>query len=112
MKRALKYLLSMLAAIVVLCIVMGAWLIHDGDWIRAKSGEYVSRITGRQFSIDGPLDINLSLHPTVSAQDLRLSNASWAGDTDLARLKKLRFSVDFLSLFSDQVVFNFIELEG
>ena len=112
MKRALKYSLSMLAAIVVLCFVVGAWLIQDGDWIRAKTGEYVSRITGRQFSIDGPLEIDLSLHPTVSAKELRLSNASWAGDTDLARLKKLRFSVDFLSLFSDQVVFNFIELEG
>jgi uncharacterized protein involved in outer membrane biogenesis len=112
MKRALKYFFSLLAAIVVLCFVVGAWLIHDGDWIRGKTGEYVSGITGRQFSIDGSLNIDLSLHPVVSAEDLRLANTPWAGDTDLVRLKKLRFSIDFLSLFSDQVAFHFIELEG
>jgi len=112
MKRVLKYFFSLLAAVVVLCFVAGAWLIHDGDWIRGKTGEYVSGITGRQFSIDGPLDIDLSLHPVISAEDLRLANTPWAGDTDLASLKKIRFSIDFLSLFSDQIAFHFIELEG
>ena len=112
MKRVLKYVFLLLAAIVVLGFVAGAWLIHDGGWIRQKTGEYVSGLTGRQFSIDGPLDIDLSLYPVISAGDLRLANASWAGDTDLVRLKKLRFSIEFLSLFSDQIAFPFIELEG
>ncbi len=112
MKRVVKFIFSLLAVTVVLGFVVGGWLIHDGDWIREKTGEYVSGLTGRQFSIDGPLDIDLSLHLVISAGDLRLANASWAGDTDLASLKKLRFSIDFLSLFSDQIVFPFIELEG
>ncbi len=55
MKRVLKIIFSLLVAIVVLCFVAGAWLIHDGDWIRGKTGEYVSGITGRQFSIVDPL---------------------------------------------------------
>jgi len=112
MKRVLKYFFSLLAAIIVLVVVAGAWLIHDGDWIRGKTGDYVSELTGRQFSIDGPLNIDLSLHPVLSAEDLRLANTLWAGDSDLARLKKLRLSIDFLSLFSDQIAFHFIELEG
>jgi len=112
MKRVLKYFFLLLAAIIVLGFAAGAWLIHDGDWIRDKAGEYVSGLTGRQFSIDGPLDIDLSLHPVISARDLRLANASWAGATDLVRLEKLSFSIEFRSLFSDQVAFDFIELEG
>ena len=112
MKRALKYLLSLLAAFVVLGFAVGTWLIHDGDWIRMKAQKYVSDVTGRQFSIDGPIDINLSLHPLLSAEDLHLANAPWAGDADLVRLRKLRFSIDLLSLFSDKLTFNFIEFEG
>ena len=112
MQRVVKYSLSLLAAIVVLCLAVGAWLIHDGDWIREQTEVYVSGITGRQFSIDGPFNIDLSLDLVLSAEDLRLANTSWASATDLVRLRKLRFSIDVLSLFSDRVAFNFIELDG
>ncbi len=112
MKRALKYLFLLSIAALVIGISLSAWLIHDGEWIRKKTGEYVSGITGRQFSIDGSLDIDFSLHPVISANDLHLENTSWASNPELAYVHKLRISIDLFSLFSDQVALHYIELEG
>ena len=112
MKRVLKYLFLLSIAVLVIGISLSAWLIHDGEWIRKKTGEYVSGITGRQFLIDGSFDIDFSLHPVISANDLRLANTSWANNPELAYVHKLRISIDLLSLFSDQVALHYIELEG
>ena len=112
MKRVLKYILSFLVVLLLAGIGVAGWLLHDQDWIKSRAGEFVSELTGRQFVIDGPVEIGLSPHPTVSAQGLRLANAPWAGEAEMVRLEKLRFSFELLSLFSDKFVLDFVEADG
>jgi uncharacterized protein involved in outer membrane biogenesis len=112
MKRVLKYLLSFLAVFLLVSIGVAGWLLHDQDWIKSRAGEFVTELTGRQFVIEGPLEISLSTHPTISAEGLRLANAPWAGGADMVRLEKLRFSFDLRSLFSDQFILDFVEADG
>jgi uncharacterized protein involved in outer membrane biogenesis len=112
MKRVLKYILSLLVAVLLVSIGVAGWLLHDQDWIKSRAGEFVTELSGRQFVIEGPVEIGLSTHPTVSAEDLRLANAPWAGEDDMVSLEKIRFSFDLLSLFSDQFLIDFIEADG
>ena len=112
MKRVLKYILFLLVAVLLVSVGVAGWLLHDQDWIKSRAGEFVTELSGRQFAIEGPVEIALSTHPTVSAEDLRLANAPWAGEDDMVSLEKIRFSFDLLSLFSDQFLIDFIEADG
>ncbi len=112
MWRIFKFAILSLAAVLLLCLAVAWWLIEDGDWIRDEAGAFVTELTGRDFSIEGPLDIGISAHPTVTAGNLRLANAPWADGDDMIRLQRLRVSFELFSIFSDQFIIHFIEADG
>jgi hypothetical protein len=110
-----RFILITLTALLVLLLATTAtvfWLLHDQDWIKGEVQELVTDLTGRQFLIDGPLEISLSAHPVVEAQDLSLANAQWAEKNEMVRLDSLRVSFDLFSLFSDQFGIHYIEADG
>jgi uncharacterized protein involved in outer membrane biogenesis len=108
------FLITFLSLAVVLLAAIGAvfWLLHDQDWIKGEVQELVTDLTGRQFLIDGPLDIALSANPVVEAQGLSLANAPWADRAEMIQLEKLRVSFDLFSIFSDQFGIHFVEVDG
>jgi uncharacterized protein involved in outer membrane biogenesis len=112
MWRFFKFLLISLLVILLLGTGFAWWLIQDGDWIRSKTEQVVTEITGRQFTIAGELDLDVSLTPNVVANDLRLANASWAAEPAMATIERLAFSVDLMSLFSERLVVHYIEADG
>jgi hypothetical protein len=112
MWRFVKILLISLLVILLLGTGFAWWLIQDGDWIRSKTEQIATEITGRQFSIGGDLNLDFSLNPNIVANDLHLANAPWAGKNDMTTVKRLAFSVDLISLFSDRLVVHYIEADG
>ena len=112
MRRRLVITFSTLAAILLVAVAVFYYLLHDQDWIKGKVEGTVSELSGRQFTIQGPLDIEISLHPTVAAEGLMFANAPWADTGNMVELNKLRLSIDLLSVFSDQFVIHFIEADG
>jgi len=112
MKR--YFLITFFVLAVVLLAAIGAvfWLLHDQTWIKSEAQELVTDLTGRQFLIEGPLDIALSAHPVVEAQGLSLANAPWADSAEMIQLEKLRVSFDLFSIFSDQFGIHFVEVDG
>ncbi len=112
MRRALIITCSTLAAIFLVAVAVIFYLLHDGDWIKGQLEDFISEQSGRQFTISGPLDIDLSLHPVLEAKGISLANAPWASSADMVTLSNLRLSFGLLSLFSDQFVIHFIEADG
>ena len=112
MWRFFKYFLLSLLGILLLGIGFAWWLIEDGAWIRAKTEQIVTDISGRPFAIGGELDLDVSLNPGVVLNDLRLANAPWADGPDMARVERLAVSINLMSVFSDQLVIHFIEADG
>jgi uncharacterized protein involved in outer membrane biogenesis len=112
MWRFFKFFLISMLGILLLGTGFIWWLIQDGDWIRGKTEQIVTDITGRQFSISGELSLGISLNPDVVANDLHLANAPWAGKNDMATVERLAFSIDLMSLFSDRLVIHYIEADG
>jgi hypothetical protein len=112
MRRFLKYTGLTLAVLVVLGFTVVAWLLYDGEWLRKETSSRVSELLGRPFVIDSPLDIDVSLHPTIVAEQIKLAGAPWQKGEDLLRVNSLSVTFDLLSLFSERFIIHSIETAG
>ena len=58
----------------------------------------VKEITSRDLDIRGHITFSISLKPTITARDLALANASWAGEQDLLGIDQLDITLDLIGL--------------
>lgn len=68
-------------------------LLWDWNWFKGPIERRVSAQTGREFRIDGDLDVDLGSTSTITAGGLRLANAAWAREPQMARVDRLRFDL-------------------
>lgn len=93
------------------CFVIFALLItlivfvsnFDLNQYKPQIEKIVFNQTGRQLSLNGDIGIKVSLIPTVSVQDARLSNASWATETDMVKVKEANISLGILPLLNKKI---------
>jgi AsmA family protein len=102
-----KVLAVVLLAIVVLVL---AW---DWNWFKGPIERRVETATGRQFEIEGDLDVDLHwTRPTVIANDVVLGNAAWSKtDDEMFRVDQARITWAFWRMFKGQVLLPRIELD-
>jgi uncharacterized protein involved in outer membrane biogenesis len=112
MRRIFLITVSTLALLLLVLAGTVYYLLHDQEWIKGQVEDLVSELSGRQFKVDGPLEIALSLNPTITAGQLNLANAEWAQNTRMVELDRLSFSVNLASLFADRVIIHFIKADG
>ncbi len=100
------------AALSVAPFLLAALLIalFGWNWLRAPIEHQVSSATGRSFAIRGDLEIHLSLHPRIVANDLVFGNAAGSAQANMAEIKRLDFRIDLLKLLAGRVVFPEIAL--
>lgn len=72
----------------------------------------VQQATGRTLSIGGPIRLQLSLHPTLAASDLSLSNPDGFSDPSLLTLDQVRAQIALLPLLSHRVDILDLKLVG
>lgn len=72
----------------------------------------VKDATGRDLKISGP--VRLTLIPSIGVQleDVSLSNASWAADSDIIRLKRVDIGIRLIPLLGGRVEISRIQLNG
>jgi len=72
----------------------------------------VKEATGRDLKITGP--VSLSIFPSISvkADQVSLSNASWASNPNLLTLKQIELDISLLSLLVGKVEISSIGLQG
>ncbi|MBT8631738.1 AsmA family protein [Polynucleobacter paneuropaeus] len=68
--------------------------------------------TGRDFSIAGPIELRFFPAIGVVAQDVSLSNASWASEPKMLQMQKIELQIKLLPLLMKQVEINRINLSG
>lgn len=66
--------------------------------------------TGRTLKIDGPLHIGLSLSPSLVAEEVSFSNASWGTRPQMLTADKLSLQLDILPLLSGKVALKSVKL--
>lgn len=107
MTRTRKWLVGITGSLLLLVA-----LVYFFDWNLARPyiARQVADSTGRNFAINGDLDVRLSLWPRIIANDIVMGNAEWSKDPVMAEIKRADFRIDILKLLGGRLAFPEISL--
>ena len=108
MSRGSKIALSSLGFLILL---VGAG-VHFFEWnmLREPIAQHVRDATGREFAINGNLDVRLARAPRIIAEGIVLGNAPWARQPNMAEIDRVDFTFDALALWRGRVVLPEVNL--
>jgi AsmA family protein len=96
-QRGLAVLVFVLAAVLVLIAI---W---DWNWFKGPVERAVQAKTGREFHINGNLDLDLGRTLTVRADGLTFANAAWSKQPKMASADRAEIDIRFWPLLRGQV---------
>src|SRR5262245_13411963 len=108
MQAANRWLWSA-AAVVVVAVALA--LLFDWDWFKGTIERRVAAATGREFRIDD-LDVDLGFRPRVRATGVRLGNADWSDEEDMATLDAIDFRIRMLPLLRGRIDLPYAHVTG
>lgn len=100
---------SIVAALVAASIVALA-AVFDWNWFKGPIERRVSTATGREFQINGDLDVDLGRVITATAEQLTLGNPSWSAHKEMGRADRVRIDVALWPLLRGKRVLRRIEI--
>lgn len=90
--------------VAVLCAVLVIALSRiDANDYKDDLVALVEARTGRDLAIDGPIELVVSLSPSLVVEDVRLGNAEWASRPEMLRVARLELEVALLPLLGGEV---------
>ncbi len=99
-------LLAVLASAIVVLLLLWDW-----NWFKRPIERYVTNKTGREFHIDGNLDVDLGSTATIRAGGLRFANAAWAREEQMAQVGELEFDLRLWPLLKRDIQIPRIALD-
>jgi uncharacterized protein involved in outer membrane biogenesis len=108
MTRRRRWLLLPWAALAVGLIVV--LLLFDWNWLKGPLTSWASAKLGRQIEIAGPLDVDLSLHPRIKVDGLRIANPAWASDGPMLAVDHAEVVVDLRALLHGKIELPEVDL--
>jgi len=114
MRRALKWLGVAVGTLCGLILLLGVGLyFFNWDWARGFIDREGSRTSGRTFSIDGDLRVNLRhpWTPEVHAEKIRIGNPPWAKEPNLVEIGALDFKIELRQLLAGRIVLPELTLD-
>jgi len=88
------------ALVLVLLIVI---LIFDWNWFKGPVERAVQAKTGREFHIDGDLDVDLGGTTTIRGDGLRFANADWSKQPQMASAQRAEIDLALWPLLRGKV---------
>jgi AsmA family protein len=82
----------------------------DWNWVRGPLQRMVSSASGREFRIDGNLDIDF-LPLEVHAEKIYLGNAAWSAEPAMARVERLDMRLRFWPLLAGRLTLPRMSME-
>ncbi|QWE17176.1 AsmA family protein [Polynucleobacter sp. AP-Nino-20-G2] len=99
----------------LLMAVAGLWYasstIDPAQLVKLLAGS-VKNATGRDLKISGPVTLRLFPSIAVSAEQVSLSNAPWATESDMLKLQHIELDIKILPLLSKRIEIDSVNLSG
>lgn len=100
-----------IVAVIAIFVIFLA--VFDWNVLRGYIGEKVTEKTGREFSINGDLDVDFfTFPPRIRAEKLRLANAPWGTGSTMLDIHRLDFRINLIALLKGDVVLPEVALSG
>jgi len=102
----LKRIVTGLFALVVALLVAGYAIVAslDVQQVARVARDEVKAATGRDLIVAGPIDLKISLTPSVDLQDVRFANAAWGSRAEMVTVRRVEVEVELLPLLTGNVV--------
>ncbi len=111
----MKKFLIILLTLFILALAAGAIYLSyrylDEDMYKDRFKEIVKEYTGRDLKIKGDFDIDLGWSPTVTFEDVTLSNAPWSKQKQMLRAKKVSLKLKLHSLMERDITTEKVLIE-
>lgn len=91
-------------------VVAALLVLWDWNWFKYVVERRVAAATGREFSIEGPLDVDLGRTVVVRAEDLSLANTTWSLTPEMAKADLLRVEIPLGSLLRGRWALRRVDL--
>ncbi len=113
MKTMLK-VLGWIVFLVVAVVVAGVAVLKSMDFnqYRGLIAEQARDATGRELTIAGDLDLEISLNPSLVVEGVSFANAEWGSRPEMVKLERLEAQVELLPLLSGDVRIKRLVLVG
>ena len=106
--KKLIIIIGLLSFVAVISLIIFVATL-DVNQYKSTIIEKVSEHTGRDFNIEGDLEVIPSLSPTIAMTGISLGNASWGTNNNLLDVGRIEAKVSLIPLFSGKIqVNNFI----
>ncbi len=96
---------------IALAVIAGL-VLFDWNLLRSPLAHWVTQETGRDFAIEGDLQGEFSLTPSLRARDIRLGNAEWADTPNMVEIAELAVHLDLRGLLRGHVVVSEVRVTG
>jgi len=101
----LKWILTGIVALVVAVVVAGVAILSTMDFEEYRSviEAEAEKATGRKLTVAGAIELDISLTPAISIEDIRFANAEWGSRAEMVTIKRFELEVAILPLFSGEI---------
>jgi uncharacterized protein involved in outer membrane biogenesis len=114
MSKPIKIIIGILGGVILL-LGVGVWYAAskvDPVQLTKLLSISVKAATGRDLKIAGPVTLSFFPRISVSAEDLSLSNASWAPNPEMLTLQHIEMDIQMLPLLRGQIEIASVKLGG
>ncbi len=110
----IRTILIGIVVIVVGLFVTGYAILNSLDLNDYKDvlAEQVKQATGRDLTLGGDIELEISFTPRLAVNEVTFSNADWGTRPEMAKLERLEAVVDLIPLLSSEVRVNRFVLVG
>ena len=104
----MKKIIIGLVVLIVAVVVAGVVVIKSTDIneYRDLIAEKAKEATGRELTLGGPLDLEVSFTPTVVARDVAFANAAWGSRPEMVKVKRFEAQLALMPLLTGTVQVN------
>ncbi|MBT8119888.1 MAG: AsmA family protein, partial [Gammaproteobacteria bacterium] len=112
-----KWILISLTVVIllpVMLLIIGVVVLNTTDLKEHRDtiAEHISQATGRQLSLNGELELNISTISSIVVTDIALANASWASEPEMLTIKRVEARIMLLPLLTGNIQIPHFHLEG
>lgn len=112
MKRFLAISLTALLALLLGMAAVFTWLLNDEAWLAKRFESAAGEFAGRPLRVKEPLDIDFGSVTVIEARVLTLDDAQWSKEEHMAKVERLRVTLDWPGLFSSAPLVRHVLIEG
>lgn len=106
--KKIKRIVTGLVALAVAVVVTGYAILSTMDFeeLRGVIEAEAKKATGRDLSIAGAIDLQVSLSPAIALEDVTFANAGWGSRKEMVTVKRFEVEVALLPLLTGDIQVN------